>query len=528
MIGTYDPWLVALSYVVAVLASYVALDLASRVAASEDRIARFWLVGGAVAMGTGIWSMHFIGMLAFRLPIPMAYDIPVTLASWLIAILVSGFALRTVNRTQLSRRRLALSGVLMGIGIGAMHYSGMAAMEMSPPIRYDAWYLAASIAIAIAAATVALWIAFQLRSGAVSRVVLKRFGSALVMGVAITGMHYTGMYAANFAPDGVCLGDPQQIDNVWLAAIIAGCTAALLLVTMLVSMLDARMASNMATLARSLQDANAGLTEQAGERSRAEEALRRSEQRLRTAIDAIDSGFVLFDADERLVICNEPYQKMYPRSVHLMVPGARFADLVRASAYSGHHLDAVDQEEAWIAARLAEHRRAESSREQRLADGRRIRVTERRTADGGVVGIRVDVTELKVAQEEAEAASRAKSQFLANMSHEIRTPLNGVLGMTDLLLDTALSEEQRQFAMMAHRSGEALLGIINDILDLSKIEAGKLELEAIPFDLWEIAEGVAELLVRARAYARDWSSSARSTMTPRSMSSATRADCVRS
>ena len=224
------------------------------------------------------------------------------------------------------------------------------------------------------------------------------------------------------------------------------------------------------------------------------DATRASELRLRTAIEALDNGLVLYDSDDRLVICNTQYKDFYPRSAHLMVPGAKFEDIIRVGAYSGQHKDAIGREEDWIDARMAQHCGFGSTHEQRLTDSRVLRVTERRTADGGTVGVRVDVTALKVAQETAEAASRAKSQFLANMSHEIRTPLNGVLGMTDLLLNTELNEEQRRFLVLAQGSGQALLGIINDILDLSKIEAGKLELETIPFDLWGVAENVAELL----------------------------------
>ncbi len=230
------------------------------------------------------------------------------------------------------------------------------------------------------------------------------------------------------------------------------------------------------------------------DRRNSQDALQMSEQRLRAAIDAIDNGFLLCDAEDRIVLCNEQYKGMYPRSAHRMVPGTWFEDVIRASAYSGQQPSAVGREEQWIAERMEDHRRLSSSHEQTLADGRRIRVTERRTADGGTVGIRVDITELSKAREAAVAASSAKSQFLANMSHEIRTPLNGVIGMTDLLLETALDDEQRRFALIANRSGEALLGIINDVLDLSKIEAGKMELEAVPIDVWEIAEDVAELL----------------------------------
>src|SRR5215218_6836135 len=125
MTGTYDLSLVTLSYVVAVLAAYVALTLASRVSASQGRIAIFWLIGGAVAMGSGIWSMHFIGMLAFKLPVPIAFELGTTLFSLAIAILISGFALYTLRRTELTTASLTLSATLMGIGISAMHYTGM-------------------------------------------------------------------------------------------------------------------------------------------------------------------------------------------------------------------------------------------------------------------------------------------------------------------------------------------------------------------------------------------------------------------
>ena len=135
--GSYNYWLVVLSVLVATLASYTALDLTSRITASKGRAAKLWLLGGAFSMGTGIWSMHFIGMLAFKLPVPMGYDVPVTLLSMLIAIVVSGFALYTVTRSRLTARNLLTGGVLMGIGIASMHYTGMAAMETSPPIKYD-------------------------------------------------------------------------------------------------------------------------------------------------------------------------------------------------------------------------------------------------------------------------------------------------------------------------------------------------------------------------------------------------------
>jgi NO-binding membrane sensor protein with MHYT domain len=156
MSGTYSYWLVLVSLLVAILASYTALDLATRIKASSGRSARLWLAGGAFSMGTGIWSMHFIAMLAFSLPVPLGYDVPITLLSMLIAVIVSGFALHTVSRDTLDRRRLAIGAVLMGLGIASMHYTGMAAMRMDPAIVYDPWLFLASIAVAIGASLAAL------------------------------------------------------------------------------------------------------------------------------------------------------------------------------------------------------------------------------------------------------------------------------------------------------------------------------------------------------------------------------------
>jgi diguanylate cyclase (GGDEF)-like protein len=255
--GTYNNWVVLLSLLVAILASYTALDLASRITASTGAAAVSWLLGGAFAMGMGIWSMHFIGMLAFSLPIPMAYDVSITLASMLIAIVVSGFALRTVTRSSLSLRNLAAGGVLMGIGISSMHYTGMAAMEVQPRINYDALLFAASVAIAITASTAALWLSFTLRSGATRRV-YARLGSAVIMGFAIVGMHYTGMAAANFAADTICLSGPLA-DNSWMAATLAVITFLILCGTLSLSVLDARMESKNAQMASSLREANAEL-----------------------------------------------------------------------------------------------------------------------------------------------------------------------------------------------------------------------------------------------------------------------------
>lgn len=259
MEGFYDPGLVALSLAISIIASYTALDLAGRVSANtlSSQKSWIWLFAGAIAMGTGIWSMHFIGMLAFHLPVPVAYNLSITLLSMLIAIVVSGIALLILRRPMLGARNLTLGATLMGIGISAMHYTGMIAMQMSPPIRYDARLFVLSVLIAIVASMAALWIAFQLRRNYSRLAILAKLGSAVVMGLAITGMHYTGMAAAQFAPDSICLAASQKgIDNTVLAISIGAIAMFILSITLVISALDAHFATANAKLALSLQTAN--------------------------------------------------------------------------------------------------------------------------------------------------------------------------------------------------------------------------------------------------------------------------------
>jgi NO-binding membrane sensor protein with MHYT domain len=142
--GHYELPLVLISILVAILASYSALSLAGRVSESRGRVMAAWIVGGAIAMGSGIWAMHFVGMLAFRLPIPIGYDVPITVVSLLLPIAVSGLALWQISRADVNSTRLVLSAVLMGAGIDAMHYTGMAAMRIAPGIVYDPWLVALS------------------------------------------------------------------------------------------------------------------------------------------------------------------------------------------------------------------------------------------------------------------------------------------------------------------------------------------------------------------------------------------------
>jgi PAS domain S-box-containing protein len=312
MVGTYEVWLVLLSIAVAIFASYVALDLASRVSSSAGSKAQpYWLIGGALSMGCGIWSMHFIGMLAFRLPIPMAYNIPVTLLSLLFAVAASAFALHVVSRDSLGTGRLLASGTAMGTGIATMHYTGMAAMEIAPDINYDLPLLALSVCIAVAASVATLWIAFQLRTETIFSAFWKKAGSALVMGIAISGMHYTGMAAAHFAPGSICTADPGNISNDWLAASIGGFTFLFLATTLLVSVFDARLADRSSRLVATLRRTNAELESRAEELALTQRALLASEQRYRALWETSNEAILLLNEDNRIAYANPAVQDIF-------------------------------------------------------------------------------------------------------------------------------------------------------------------------------------------------------------------------
>ncbi|WP_236200024.1 putative bifunctional diguanylate cyclase/phosphodiesterase [Pseudomonas pseudonitroreducens] len=258
--GSYDPALVLISLCVAMLASYTALDLAGRIATTRGWPVPLWIGGGGVAMGIGVWSMHFIGMLAFSLPIALGYDLTLTLLSLAIAVLSSGFALALVSQDRLPLWQLLSGALAMGAGISCMHYLGMYAMLMQPGIDYDPTLFGLSLMIAVAASGAALWIAFKLRHNT-PYVRLARVGAALVMGVAIVGMHYTGMAAARFPEGSFCGASPSGLDSDWLALLIIVVTLAVIGIALLTSVLDARLESRTAQLTSSLAQANQELTQ---------------------------------------------------------------------------------------------------------------------------------------------------------------------------------------------------------------------------------------------------------------------------
>lgn len=284
MNGSYHIGLVALSFAIAVIASYTALDLAGRVKPSLGQGRLLWLFGGAVAMGTGIWSMHFVAMLAFQLPVTVNYNVLTTLLSLVYAIIASGIALWLLSRPTTSLPLLLTGGVCMGMAISWMHYTGMAAIQIEAKIHYDIKLVCLSVAIAIAASLGALWLSFRLQNQSSERGIFPKIASAFIMGIGISGMHYTGMWATCFLPQpNLAPKNLPTISQFWLAIAISIATLSILSLALLLSLFEQHLTIQLMQ----------------------KEALQDSEKRFRTLIKEMQVGVLLLNAEAEIIISNQ-------------------------------------------------------------------------------------------------------------------------------------------------------------------------------------------------------------------------------
>jgi NO-binding membrane sensor protein with MHYT domain/signal transduction histidine kinase/CheY-like chemotaxis protein len=487
MTGNYNFSLVLLAFAIACLASYTALDLAGRVKTSSGRPRFLWLFGGATAMGSGIWSMHFVAMLALKLPISVNYDLSLTLLSLTYATIASGIALWLLSRQTLNVLLLLFGSICMGAAIAWMHYTGMAAMRLQATIEYDLWLVSLSVAIAIGASMAALWLAFRFQKDTSGSANWLKIASAIVMGIAISGMHYTGMWATHFLPQhNLPLVPTPQINPSLLAVLIAAATLFLLGMTLLSSVFDRRLTAQLVR----------------------EEALKESEQRFRLLIREMQVGVLLLNDRAEILIANQAAQNLLGLSQanleksifgsnlqfwsedetlltipelppqqaiasHQPVRNMTIASESKSLASNSMTVDSIDsatKQKRWLSINAEPHFKTDGSVERVVCTFNDI--TDRKLAEAA----------LTVAKEKADAANLAKSKFLANMSHELRTPLNGILGYAQILLrsNTLIAEEKKGIEVI-NRCGSHLLTLINDILDLSKIEAQKMELHSTEF-----------------------------------------------
>jgi len=604
MDGSYNYWLVSLSLLLAIVASYAALSIAARIPFVERRMLWLWMGGGSVAMGLAIWSMHFVGMLAFHIGIPLAYDVPLTILSIFYAVIATAIAITIVRLKFNNNLSQIVSTFFMGTGIAAMHYTGMDALKMSPEILYDRKLLILSLLIAYVASFVALRLFFTqaMNAEAAHRIVDKtRLYAAIIMGVAIAGMHYTAMEAAIFDPGSVCTVVGQGIDSGIMSILIVLGVILIIAITILLLLLETKYADN-----RRLQI---------------------SEQRVRQVINSAPQGMIVVNTDGVIEQVNRSVIKMFGYSreeltgqqVEMLLPVnlrekhaqlrqtyldnpqsrpmggtldlaafnkngdefrveiglspmhvdnnisvlATIVDITErlkmenklrlqqaalehankrimlATDVTGigiweydlesnviiwddtmYELYGVDRDEtpctykSWESMIHADDVEYATNNLKQVVLGEKeydaefrivrpdgvmrwmkLHATHVNSGDGRIVqiiGTNQDVTErkeyantlenivkhrtseLEKAKKEAEEASEIKGLFLANMSHELRTPMHAISSFTKLAMKRENDEKNLKYLANIETSAIRLTSLLNDLLNLSKLEAGKM------------------------------------------------------
>ena len=479
LLGTYDGWLVTLSVLIAATASYAALDLGSRVTAATGRAMRArWLGGGAVAMGIGIWSMHYIGMLAFHLPVPVLYDVPTVALSLLAAVFASAVALWVVSRAKVGPRETIPGSIVMGLGISAMHYTGMAAMRQSADTHYSLLLVALSVLIAIVVSYVAMFLAFALRGDNAGRLIWRKISSAVVMGFAVAAMHYTAMAAAHFVPNEQSPEIARAIGIPELgASAIAVTTFMVLFLAIATSMADRKLRAHAVALETS------------------EEARRTQAQFLRDVIDAHPHMVFAKDWEGRFTLANNAVARAYGTTPAELV-GKTDADFNGNANEVKNFL--VDDREVMSSRRTkivaAEPVTNAQTRETRWYQTIKVPLV---ATDGTpqVLGISTDITEQKRLEERLRQASKmeAVGQLAGGVAHDFNNLLTAIMGHAELLLeDETLAGLHRTDIEEIKRASKRAAALTQQLLAFSRRQL----LQPKVLDLNALVSGMHKLLSR--------------------------------
>jgi len=417
-----------------------------------------WFALTGVVAGGGVWTTHFIAMVAYEPRVPIQYDFWGTAASLTPAVLgmFAGFVVAARARSALVA---CIAGALAGLSVVTMHYMGVAAIRVAMHLLWNPTYVVASVLVAVAGGVSAFLAAQRLRGWP------QWIFPPTLLVLAICGLHFTAMTAVTLIPDPSIASQTEHLSRTALALMAGGVTMLILL-------------SGLSLIGMEAQAGRVGM------------------KRLRTAFEGVPAGLALYDQAQRLVLWNQAYRELGAAMGVEPTVGAARHDRLAAAAASGQ-VDADDDPAAWTAA-IETAAQDGGVSEARLADGRWLRIEARSLQDGGFVVAITDVSVLKQtaelmseARDRAEAANRSKSEFLANMSHEIRTPLNGVIAVASMLSRAELGAKEREMVEIVRSSANSLEHLLTDILDLSRIESGQISIEHAPFHLGDLLRSVA-------------------------------------
>jgi signal transduction histidine kinase/NO-binding membrane sensor protein with MHYT domain/DNA-binding response OmpR family regulator len=584
---SYNYGLVALSYLIAAYASFAVLGIAKRIYRDKHKLN--WLGVGSITMGLGIWSMHFVGMLAMKMDMPIQYDPFLTFVSGLIAVIASMYALYIIGWKRMTLPRLTVSAIIMGLGIATMHYVGMAAIIVNADISYEPVLFSLSVLIAIGASFAAMWISIRLASHQTRYDIFMKVASAMVMGVAVAGMHYVGMAAAIFSPTDKVI-EVVSLDQSILVMSITAITALVITSGIIATTIGLKKHNNRRTLLLVMTLATATVTVSSFGANLLYDIYQKEWQGLLSR--KVEDNASLISAVSRFDSIHST------QDVRGGATEATLSQIKDAYSFQAHPNDPSEHQEEFyffvkekdrikiIIADVTKNDFASSNIESdaqkskpfrlALANKKGILIGKHFARDENVIAAYAGIpeiqagiisllsindirqpfliaiavtsilgfvvivisaafingitrpmltsletevknrifaekelkefnarlenlvddrtTELSEALETARIAAKSKATFLANMSHEIRTPMNGVLGMLQLMENTRMNKKQTEYIETAQRSADVLLTLINDILDLSKIESGNLSLEKTDFNIEDAVQDVAALL----------------------------------
>ncbi len=456
----HDLRLFAVAAFICIVAASTAFGFHARAVKAYGALRWAWLGLTAMIAGSGVWATHFIAMLAYQPTMKIAYDLPETALSLLVSVagMALGFALPTWRR---GLQAGLIGGATAGASIAVMHYVGIDAIRTEADVSWSMAYVAASILIAAAGGMAAFSVRDRVKGH------WAWAPPALVFVLGIVGLHFTAMTAVTLTPDATLVTSGEVMDRGGLAIATSGLAALILLAS--VSLMSMERLGKRSTFAS-----------------------------LRHALNAVPSGLAFYDAADRLEVWNDAFARLMSECGVEASLGRPRAAFIEAAQAKGWFATVDEGPDRWVAETVSRERQGVS--EFRMPDGRWIQHEACRNEDGGSVTVLTDVTLQKrgaeamaAARDAAEAANRAKSEFLANMSHEIRTPLNGVLGIAEVLIRTELSGQQRELVGVIQSSGQLLNGLLTDLLDLARVEAGAIELRPEPTDLAALLISVKDL-----------------------------------